>query len=61
MPTRQLPVLPTVHAAPGYACRDNAVVYAPRLSEAVAPPARLGTFKRFAAFAGQPRAPPILI
>jgi hypothetical protein len=37
------------------------VVYAPRLSEAVAPPERLGTITRFAAFAGQPRAPPILI
>jgi hypothetical protein len=35
--------------------------YAPPHSTTVAPPALLGTLKRFAAFAGQPRAPPILI
>ena len=56
------PCCPTVHAAAGILPAETTrVVYAPRLSEAVAPPARLGTFKRFAAFAGQPRAPPILI
>ncbi|MGO9234326.1 MAG: DUF2946 family protein [Methylocella sp.] len=56
------PCCPTVHAAAGILPADTTrVAYAPRLSEAVAPPARLGTFTRFAAFAGQPRAPPILI
>jgi hypothetical protein len=33
--------------------------YAPPHSATVAPPALLGTLKRFAVFAGQPRAPPI--
>ena len=56
------PCCPTVHAAAGILPTETTrVAYAPRLSEAVAPPARLGTFTRFAAFAGQPRAPPILI
>jgi hypothetical protein len=35
--------------------------YALPLSTTVAPPALLGTRTRFAVFAGQPRAPPILI
>ena len=56
------PCCPTVHAAAGILPTETTrVAYAPRLSEAVAPPARLGTFTRFAAFAGQPPTPPILI
>lgn len=56
------PCCPTVHAAAGILPADTTrVAYAPRLSEAVAPPALLGTITRFAAFTGQPRAPPILI
>ncbi len=35
--------------------------YAPPLSAIAAPPALLGSLARFAVFAGQPRAPPILI
>jgi hypothetical protein len=35
--------------------------YEPPLSAIAAPPALLGTLPRFAAFAWQPRAPPILI
>ena len=37
------------------------VIYAPLLSETVAAPETLGSLIRPAAFAGQPRAPPILI
>jgi hypothetical protein len=56
------PCCPLVHAAAGILPTETTrVAYAPRLSEAIAPPARLGTLTRFAAFAGQPRAPPILI
>ena len=51
-----------VHAALGIVPQETArPAYAPRLFESVAPPALLGTFTRSAAFAGQPRAPPILI
>jgi hypothetical protein len=35
--------------------------YVPPLSAIAAPPALLGSLARFAVFAGQPRAPPILI
>jgi len=35
--------------------------YPPPLSAIAAPPALLGSLARFAAFAGQPRAPPILV
>jgi hypothetical protein len=61
-PHDNCPCCPPVHATAGILPADTTrVAYAPRLSEAVAPPALLGTFTRFAAFAGQPRAPPILI
>jgi hypothetical protein len=56
------PCCPPVHAAAGILPPETTrAAYTPRLFEAVAPPALLGTFARFAAFAGQPRAPPILI
>ena len=52
-----------VHAAIGILPQETArLAYAPLpLSTTVAPPALLGTVSRFAVFAGQPRAPPILI
>jgi hypothetical protein len=51
-----------VHAAIGILPQVAApVAYAPLLSTSVAPPALLGSLARFAIFAGQPRAPPILI
>jgi hypothetical protein len=51
-----------VHAAMGILPHDTArLAYAPLLSTTVAPPTLLGSLARFAVFAGQPRAPPILI
>ncbi|MDQ6868875.1 MAG: hypothetical protein M3178_10895 [Pseudomonadota bacterium] len=51
-----------VHAAMGILPQETArAAYAPPLSATVAPPALLGSRTRFAVFAGQPRAPPILI
>jgi hypothetical protein len=52
-----------VHTAMGILPQETArAAYAPLLSiTVVAPPALLGSRTRFAAFAGQPRAPPILI
>ena len=51
-----------VPAAMGILPQETArAAYAPPHSATVAPPALLDTLKRFAAFAGQPRAPPILI
>jgi hypothetical protein len=52
-----------VHAAIGILPQETArLAYAPLpFSTTVAPPALLGTVSRFAVFAGQPRAPPILI
>ncbi|MGB6176628.1 MAG: hypothetical protein WBF43_09905 [Methylocella sp.] len=51
-----------VHAAMGILPQDTLrAAYAPPLSAVAAPPALLGTLARFAVFAGQPRAPPILI
>ena len=52
-----------VHAAMGILPQETArATYAPPLSATVvAPPALLGSRTRFAVFAGQPRAPPILI
>jgi hypothetical protein len=49
-----------VHAAMGILPQETAqAAYA--LSTIAAPPALLGSLARFAVFAGQPRAPPILI
>ncbi len=52
-----------VHAAMGILPQETArAAYAPLpLSAIAAPPARLGSLTRFAVFAGQPRAPPILV
>jgi hypothetical protein len=52
-----------VHAATGILPQETArAAYAPLLSATVvAPPALLGSRTRFAVFAGQPRAPPILV
>ncbi|MGB6176624.1 MAG: hypothetical protein WBF43_09885 [Methylocella sp.] len=52
-----------VHATMGILPQEMArAAYAPPLSTTVvAPPALLGSRTRFAVFAGQPRAPPILI
>ncbi len=51
-----------VHAAMGILPLETARdTYAPLLSTTAAPPTFLGTLTRFAVFAGQPRAPPILI
>jgi hypothetical protein len=51
-----------VHAATGILPQETTrAAYAPPLSAIAAPPAILGSRTRFAAFAGQPRAPPILI
>ena len=56
------PCCPTVHAAAGILPPETTqAAFSPRLLKAIAPPALLGTLRRFAAFAGQPRAPPILI
>jgi len=51
-----------VHAVMGILPQETArVAYAPPHSTTLAPPALLGSLARFAVFAGQPRAPPILI
>jgi hypothetical protein len=52
-----------LHAAMGILPREmaRAAAYAPPVSATLAPPALLGTLKRYVVFAGQPRAPPILI
>jgi len=51
-----------VHATIGILPQETArAAHAPPLSAIAAPPALLGTLARFAVFAGQPRAPPILI
>jgi hypothetical protein len=51
-----------VHAAAIIAPSGTAqAIYAPPLTAIAAPPALLGSFARFALFAGQPRAPPILV
>ncbi len=51
-----------VYAAMGILPQETArAAYAPTLSAIPAPPALLGSLARFAVFAGQPRAPPILI
>ena len=51
-----------VYAAMGILPQETArAAYAPPLSAIAAPPALLGSLARFAVFAGQPRAPPILI
>lgn len=51
-----------VHAAVGILPQETVrAAYAPLHSTSVAPPALLGSVARFAVFAGQPRAPPILI
>ena len=56
------PCCPTVHAAAVILPPETTqAAFSPRLLKAIAPPALLGTLRRFAAFAGQPRAPPILI
>lgn len=53
---------PSAHSAAGILPSETTrAAYTPRLFEAVAPPVHLGAIARFAAFAGQPRAPPILI
>ena len=62
LPLLPCPLLPPVHAAIGILPHETArAAYAPPLSAIAAPPALLGSLARFAAFAGQPRAPPILI
>jgi hypothetical protein len=51
-----------VYAAMGILAQETArATYAPPLSAIAAPPVRLGSRTRFAVFAGQPRAPPVLI
>jgi hypothetical protein len=51
-----------VYAAMGILPQETArAAYPPPLSVIAAPPALLGTLPRFAVFAGQPRAPPILV
>jgi hypothetical protein len=51
-----------VHAAMGILPQETArVAYAPPHSTTLAPPALLGTLTRYETFAGQPRAPPILV
>ena len=51
-----------VDAATGILPQETArAAHAPPLSAIAAPPALLGSLARFAAFAGQPRAPPVLI
>jgi hypothetical protein len=51
-----------VYAATGILPQETTrAAYAPPLSAIAAPPAILGSRTRFAAFAGQPRAPPILV
>jgi hypothetical protein len=56
------PCCPLVHAAIGILPQEAAwVVFAPLLSTTVAAPLLLGPLMRPVGFAGQPRAPPILI
>jgi hypothetical protein len=51
-----------VYAAAGILPQETArAAYAPPPSAIAAPPAMLGSLARFAVFAGQPRAPPILV
>ncbi len=51
-----------VHAALGILPQETLrPAYAPLVAAIAAPPALVGVFSRFAIFAGQPRAPPILI
>ncbi|MFZ0495827.1 MAG: hypothetical protein WBD65_07715 [Methylocella sp.] len=51
-----------VHATMGILPQETArAAYAPPFSTLAPPPVRLGSHTRFAVFAGQPRAPPILI
>jgi hypothetical protein len=52
----------SLHTATGILPPETAQAsYAPSLSAIAAPPALLGSHARFAVFAGQPRAPPILV
>jgi hypothetical protein len=52
----------SLHTAMGIVPQETArAAYAPPRSAIAGPPALLGSPARFAAFAGQPRAPPILI
>ncbi|MGA7655838.1 MAG: DUF2946 family protein [Methylocella sp.] len=56
------PCCPFVPAAIGVLPQEAArAAYSPRLATTVTPPALLGLLTRSAGFAGQPRAPPILI
>ncbi|MGI8570768.1 MAG: methyltransferase domain-containing protein [Methylocella sp.] len=56
------PCCPPVHAAAGVLPQGAVLAaFAPLLAGTVTPPAFLDALKRSAAFAGQPRAPPILI
>ncbi len=56
------PCCAPIHAAIGILPQEAArAVYAPLLSTTAAPLVRLGSLARFAAFAWQPRAPPLLI
>ncbi len=56
------PCCAAVHAAMGILPQEMARAdYAPFVSTFAAPPAVLGLITRFVAFAGQPRAPPVLI
>jgi len=51
-----------IHAAIGILPQETArAAYAPPFSTLAPPPVRLGSRTRLAAFAGQPRAPPILV
>ena len=56
------PCCPLVHATVGILPQEAAFAgFAPLLAKTVTPPARLGAFNSSPAFAGQPRAPPVLI
>ena len=56
------PCCPLMHSVIGVLPQEaGRVVYAPLLSATVAQPALFCPLTRFASFAGQPRAPPILI
>ncbi|MGH6834627.1 MAG: hypothetical protein ACREC9_03565 [Methylocella sp.] len=56
------PCCAPIHAAIGILPQEAArAAYAPPFSMIAPPPARLGSAARFAAIAGQPRAPPLSI
>ncbi len=56
------PCCAAIHAAMGILPQEVVRAdYAPFVSTFAAPPAVLGLITRFVAFAGQPRAPPVLI